>query len=373
MYHNLEDVKKIFKEHGLELLENEYINNHTKMKAKIIDTEYLTTVELANLLSGQKWYIVHKSNPYSMYNIKIYLQNNNIPLEILTDEYINNSTKFKVKCACGKTYETTWASICNKKKYCCNECSNKKRKEKQKIANEKIFELFNNHNLTILDISQYKNNLSNLSVVDKLGYKGKISYGNLSQNKQFYKFSIKYNEENFLYNLNVFAKNQNFNCKVLDYNVIDKDNIVLTIECACGNVFKTKLYSFLSNNKYRCDICTKKESSYENMTESFLLDNNIKYKRQYKFEDCKYKRSLPFDFYLTDYNILIEVDGQLHYHISNYNNTTKNKAEQRYSDIKRNDNIKTEYCKKNNIKLIRIPFWYFYNNRYKKFLLKEIR
>ena len=30
-------------------------------------------------------------------------------------------------------------------------------------------------------------------------------------------------------------------------------------------------------------------------------------------------------------------------------------------NLKRNDNIKTEYCKNNNIKLIRIPYWEFDN------------
>jgi very-short-patch-repair endonuclease len=74
------------------------------------------------------------------------------------------------------------------------------------------------------------------------------------------------------------------------------------------------------------------------------------------FEDCKDKRVLPFDFYLEDYNILIEYDGELHYKESRYKN-----SQDKLNIIKNHDNIKNNYCKENNIKLIRIPYTEFDN------------
>lgn len=82
---------------------------------------------------------------------------------------------------------------------------------------------------------------------------------------------------------------------------------------------------------------------------------DLSFIQQKKFLDCKDKTYLPFDFYLPDYNCCIEYDGEQHFHIP------KNKAstfftKEKIDLIQKHDNIKTEYCKNNNIKLIRIPY-----------------
>ena len=57
-----------------------------------------------------------------------------------------------------------------------------------------------------------------------------------------------------------------------------------------------------------------------------------------------------FDFYLPDKNILIEYDGSQHF----------DKTSKFYSkDLIQTDKIKNEYCSKNNIHLIRIPYTKF--------------
>ena len=55
------------------------------------------------------------------------------------------------------------------------------------------------------------------------------------------------------------------------------------------------------------------------------------------------------------YNICIEFDGQQHYHLQ-FGKTLLELMNQKYID-----NIKTQYCKKNNISLLRIPYWEFNN------------
>jgi hypothetical protein len=69
-----------------------------------------------------------------------------------------------------------------------------------------------------------------------------------------------------------------------------------------------------------------------------------KYITQYRFKDCKDQRSLPFDFYLPEFNTCIEYDGI--YHFENRFNSLET--------VKKHDEIKTNYCKNNKIKLIRI-------------------
>ena len=61
---------------------------------------------------------------------------------------------------------------------------------------------------------------------------------------------------------------------------------------------------------------------------------------------------MPFDFYLPDYNICIEYDGELHYKSIDFYG-----GEEELMKQQNRDNIKTQYCKDNNITLIRIPYW----------------
>src|SRR5206468_8152276 len=83
---------------------------------------------------------------------------------------------------------------------------------------------------------------------------------------------------------------------------------------SCNNhEFNMKPQDFLGNNQ-RCPKC--KESKGEKIISKFLLNNGIEYESQYKFDDCRYKNPLPFDFAIIKNNIpvvLIEFDGGQHF------------------------------------------------------------
>ena len=86
------------------------------------------------------------------------------------------------------------------------------------------------------------------------------------------------------------------------------------------------------------------------MIKVYLTNNQIHFESEKRFDDCKDKKRLPFDFYLIDYNALIEFDGEQHY----WNVF----GEKQFQNTKRHDEIKTHYCQINNIPLLRIPYWY---------------
>lgn len=81
---------------------------------------------------------------------------------------------------------------------------------------------------------------------------------------------------------------------------------------------------------------------------------------------------MRFDFAVFDSNgnlsFLLELDGIQHYKLCNYAKTQdildKNKS---------HDKMKDDYCKNNNIKLFRIPYWKFndINNEIEK-ILKQV-
>lgn len=101
-----------------------------------------------------------------------------------------------------------------------------------------------------------------------------------------------------------------------------------------------------------CKYCHN--SLGENKIINYLDNNNINYKYQYIFDDCKNIHPLPFDFYLPDYNICIEYNGEQHYRAVEYFGSAKSFRKQ-----KKRDKIKEQYCKNNNIKLIIIPYTQF--------------
>ncbi len=89
-------------------------------------------------------------------------------------------------------------------------------------------------------------------------------------------------------------------------------------------------------------------SKGEDRVEKYLQSNSIEYIRQYKFDECKNKKKLPFDFYLPDINLAIEYDGEQH-----FNPVFGDEA---FIRTQFNDNIKNKFCDDNNIKLIRIKY-----------------
>lgn len=99
--------------------------------------------------------------------------------------------------------------------------------------------------------------------------------------------------------------------------------------------------------------CPKCKSSKGEKAISMWLDKkDILYEPQKIFEDCKNILFLPFDFYLPKYNICIEFQGRQHYEPVDYFGGEKSFEIQ----ILR-DNIKKEYCQKNNIILFEIPYY----------------
>lgn len=99
-----------------------------------------------------------------------------------------------------------------------------------------------------------------------------------------------------------------------------------------------------------CPRCNA--SKGEKTIANWLDDNGILYSSQKMFEDCKNVHSLPFDFYLSEYNICIEYQGRQHYEPIEYFGGKKT-----FENQVLRDDIKREFCRKNNIPLFEIPYY----------------
>ena len=92
---------------------------------------------------------------------------------------------------------------------------------------------------------------------------------------------------------------------------------------------------------------------------------------QKRFDDCCDKLPLPFDIYVEELNLLIEYDGEGHYIPIPRGGISKEKAEENLRIAQKHDAIKTQYCKDNNILLIRVPYWE--NKNLYNFLIAQLK
>ncbi len=152
-----------------------------------------------------------------------------------------------------------------------------------------------------------------------------------------------------------------------NYSNVNYVNAHTPVEIICKKhgSFRQKPNNHL--NGAGCPRCS--ESKGENLVNEILSSYNISYVRQYKFSDCtnnvigKYCRKLPFDFYVSKYNTVIEFDGQQHF-IPVF-------GEDEFKRLKKTDKLKNQYCKKNGIKLIRIPYT-MKKEEIEPYILKEL-
>ena len=125
----------------------------------------------------------------------------------------------------------------------------------------------------------------------------------------------------------------------------------------CGEITHAEMANKFLNEK-GCFYCNL--SIGEQIIWGELKKNNIEFIPQKRFDDCKDKNLLPFDFYLPKYNTCIEFQREQHYFPLDlsYTPTEKSKemAIEKFLSGQKRDKIKEEYCKTNNIFLLKISY-----------------
>jgi very-short-patch-repair endonuclease len=125
----------------------------------------------------------------------------------------------------------------------------------------------------------------------------------------------------------------------------------------CGNTYEVRPDSFFSGR--RCPYC--KSSKGEKEIAKRLKKRHIKFLTEKTFAGLKDNISLRFDFYLPDFNLVIEYDGRQHFEPVTFGGVSEEKAKENFIKAKKRDCIKNNYCKENGIRLIRISFSEFEN------------
>ena len=139
---------------------------------------------------------------------------------------------------------------------------------------------------------------------------------------------------------------------VIEFVGTDKNHQALwRCRCDCGNEKITTGNSLRRGDTLSCGCLNSKG---EQKIQAILLENNVIFETQKTFQDLRSDKNYPlfFDFYLTDYNILIEYQGIQHHICTNTWWNTKDNFE----SLQKRDNLKRDYCQLHNIRLVEIPY-----------------
>ena len=162
---------------------------------------------------------------------------------------------------------------------------------------------------------------------------------------------VKKKENKFNKHFNDFKSIHGNSITILEkvYNTSD----FFKVKCnTCNSIWSTT-FKRLKQGK-GCPIC--KISKGEREINNYLTKNNYIYKREYKIKNSEIE-SLRFDFavFINKELYLIEFDGKQHF--SERDQFGDLNQKEKFEKTKINDKRKNNYCKKHNIKLLRIPYY----------------
>jgi len=274
------------------------------------------------------------------------------------DEYKNTGELINLLCRCGKEFKTTYGNFVSSNKRRCEICANKIKWNYNNIKYYIEVESDSGCKL-ITKENEYKNTSQKLIILCGCGKNHFMtSFENFKSKTKHKQYCDKCGKIKWTYEkAKEFVENNN--CEL----ITDNENYYngsswVDIKCNCGNIFPIRFHNFITGTK-QCPECII--SKGEKIIKEILIKYNLPYDLQYTFDNLrglgggllKFDASVFCDREMTQLRMLIEYDGIFHY--------IKQYKDDGFEKLQIHDKIKNEYCKKYNIKLIRIPYWDFDN------------
>lgn len=278
---------------------------------------------------------------------------------IVLGKYVTSKTKILIKHNCKTCNYNEWEikpnnflSLSQRCPVCSKNSSNTKLRNGIDYFKSKVKEL-TSEEYSVID-NNYVNNKTKVKIIhNKCLTEFEATPNNfISKNSRCPKCSLNVRDDKLRKSI-IQVKEEIFNLVGDEYSLLSDTYInnsekLLFIHNQCGRTFESSLANFIYTS-VRC--CCISESKGEKAITNFLEEKGLNFIKQYKIKDCKNIKSLPFDFYVPKYNLLIEYQGRQHYmSVEIFGGEEQFKAQQR------NDNIKRNYCKNNNIKLLEISY-----------------
>lgn len=193
-----------------------------------------------------------------------------------------------------------------------------------------------------------------------------VTEGNLKQGKRdSYVYGKKVCDDNSLWSIKETRKYLNEQeAKNKRLHSMEKT----TLTCDICSFSKKSTAADITRYGFSCPICSTKTSYPEIFFISYLQVKGLKYQYQVGFDGSRRK----IDFYILDLDLYVEVHG-----ITHYENQHGSAWKDSYERTLKSDNIKREWCRKNNKILIELDcrkseFEFIKNNINSSLLLPNI-
>lgn len=308
-------------------------------------------------------------NEYLMHNLKNCIDSKN-PYNTIINYTTFTNLDSEIECVCGlcgKQIKLQVRSLISSEYKLCENCNTMARlQRKHKRRAEEIAVEVEQYGYRLIPPFNGRGNM--IDIIDHDGYKGMVNIHNLKKGSQISLFA-KYNKF-ALENLRHYCDINNIDCIIPDQKY-DGWDFPITVICKCGKQYTPTVTHFIHDSQIQCVDCSKSKSNNEKLVENWLQSHNINYQMQYKINECKNVKPLPFDFYIENFG-LIEIDGEGHEKPTRFNGINKSEAEALFIKTKFRDKIKDDFCKKHHIKLLRISYKDINNGNYQEILSSNL-
>jgi len=324
----------------------------------------LTFNEFKNRTGYNKF---HPSNPYTLKNIALWLKINNKRFKIYSKKYKKANIDLQWKCLkrdCGEIFEYSWNKI-SQKNIGCPYCSGHKVNIKNCLATKRPDLIEEWHSIKNGDLTPYDVTCGCIKIVwwqCKKGHEWQDSINNrtniIHNRNCSYCIGKRPSKD---YNLSIInpklSEEWNYNKnrkKPEEYTPVSGQRVWWKCR-ECGHEWKAQISNRSNGNG--CPECS--ESKGEKKISEYLNINKIYYIPQKEFEGLigLGNGNLSYDFYLPDYNLLIEYQGGQHEKFIKWIHIIYENFEKQLEHDKR----KKEYAINNNINLLEIWYWDFDN------------
>jgi len=432
-YESVKQFIEIESNTGCILISKEYINYDLKLEIKCkCGNHFFISFSKFKGQNKRQCNKCSNLNRWNIDNIKYFIEvESQSGCKLISHECKNANEKLELQCKCGNHFFVNIYKFKNRNKRRCNECSKKTNWDVNKVRNYLLslgFELLSKEyidvdtNITFKDSLGYlyystlstmivckksrfvdKSNpytIHNIKLWCRLNNKSfilvsKIYEGNNKKLKwQCLKpecgeiFELKWGHISQGIGCGMCAGHQVglSNCLATKYPKLTKEwhpilnNDLTPFDVTCGLSQKVWwickkcscewMASIGSRTNKGCGCPKCNESKGEKQLDYILTQYNIPHDSQYTFDDLrgiggrvlKFDVPIFWDIEKTKLKMLIEFDGIFHYE--------KQYEDDGFETLQIHDKRKNQYCKNNNIKLLRIPYWDFDN--IEKILQKEL-
>lgn len=134
-------------------------------------------------------------------------------------------------------------------------------------------------------------------------------------------------------------------CKDRGYTLLTEyktlQDKVLIRHDKCGFIWGIKPYRFYKELDGDCPQCNRQLSRGERRIMEYLESHNIKYDREHSF-DWQSHKAYRYDYYIPEYNLIIEYNGIQHYEETNFLHSSL-ETNNEHDQIKMNEAIANNY------------------------------